>query len=75
MSKNPGPLIILTITWTISLVAGLGLLWQAIMDKSSPTKSKVRRIVDEIKFRLKFATGVVLIFLFVFGAVWVLMNW
>jgi hypothetical protein len=75
MSKTPGTLILLIITWTIFLVTGLSLIWQAIMDKSSPTKSKVRRIVNEIKFRLGFAAGVVLLILVFSGAVWLLVKW
>jgi len=75
MSKTTGTLILLVITWTIFLVAGIGLLWQAIMDKSSPAKSKTRRIVNEIKFRLGFAAGVALIILFLSGVVWLLVNW
>ena len=75
MSKTPGTLILLIITWTIFLVTGLSLIWQAIMDKSSPTKSKVRRIVNEIKFRLGFAAGVVLLILALSGAVWLLVKW
>lgn len=51
MSKIPGTLIILVITWTVFLVARIGLIWQAIMDKSLPVKSKSSRIVNEIKFR------------------------
>jgi hypothetical protein len=75
VSKSPGTLILLAITWTAFLVAGISLLWQAIMDKSSPAKSKTRRIVNEIKFRLGFAAGVVLIILFISGVVWVLVKW
>ncbi|MCX6037348.1 MAG: hypothetical protein NTW99_05590 [Chloroflexi bacterium] len=75
MSKTPGTLILLVITWTIFLVTGISLIWQAIMDKSSPTKSKARRIVNEIKFRLKFATGVVLMILFLSGVFWLLVKW
>ena len=63
MSKTPGTLILLIITWVIFLVTGLSLIWQAIMDKSSPTKSKVRRVVNEVKFRVGFAAGVVLLIL------------
>jgi hypothetical protein len=75
MSKTPGTLILLVIIWTIFLVTGISLIWQAIMDKSSPTKSKARRIVNEIKFRLKFATGVVLMILFLSGVFWLLVKW
>jgi hypothetical protein len=75
MNKTPGTLILLAITWTIFLFAGIGLMWQAIMDKSSPTKSKARRIVNEIKFRLKFSTGVVLMILFLSGVFWLLVKW
>ena len=75
MSKTPGTLILLVITWTIFLVAGIGLLWQAIMDKSLPARSKTRRIVNEIKFRLKFASGVVLVILFLSGVFWLLLKW
>jgi hypothetical protein len=75
MSKTPGTLILLVITWTIFLVTGISLIWQAIMDKSSPTKSKARRIVNDIKFRLKFAIGVVLMILFFSGVFWLLVKW
>ena len=75
MSKTTGTLILLVITWTIFLVAGIGLLRQAIMDKSAPAKSKARRFVNEIKFRLGFAAGVALIILFLSGVVWLLVNW
>ena len=75
MSKTTGTLILLVITWTIFLVAGIGLLWQAMMDKSSPAKSKTRRIVNEIKFRFGFAAGTVLIILFLSGVVWYLAKW
>jgi hypothetical protein len=75
MSRTPGTLILLVITWTIFLVAGIGLIWQAIMNKSSPTNSKARRIVNEIKFRLGFAAGVVLIILFLSGVFWMLVKW
>jgi hypothetical protein len=75
MSKSMGNLILLAISWTIFLVAGIGLIWQAIMHKSVPTKSKTRRIVNEIKFRLSFASGVVLIILVLSGVFWVLVKW
>ena len=75
MNKTPAAFILLIITWTIFLVAGLGLIWQAIMDKSSPARSKTRRIVNEIKFRFGFASGVVLILLFLSGLVWLLAKW
>ena len=75
MIKTPGTITLLVITWTIFLVAGISLIWQAIMDKSSPAKSKVRRIVNDIKFRLGFATGVVLIILVLFGVFWLLVKW
>jgi hypothetical protein len=75
MSKTPGTLILLVIIWTIFLVTGISLIWQAIMDKSSPTKSKARRIVNEIKFRLKFAIGVVLMIFFLSGVFWLLVKW
>ena len=75
MNKTPGTLILLIITLTIFLVTGLSLIWQAIMDKSSPTKSKVRMVVNEIKFRLGFAAGVVLLILSFSGAVWLLVKW
>lgn len=70
MKVTPGTLILLIITWTIFLLAGIGLIWQAIMDRYSPTKSKTRRIVNEIRFRFGFAAGVILIILFVSGVVW-----
>jgi hypothetical protein len=75
MSNTPGALTLLVITWTVFLVAGVSLIWQAIMDKSSPAKSKARRIVNEIKFRLGFAAGVVLIILFLSGVFWLLVKW
>jgi len=75
MSKTPGTLILLIITWVIFLVTGLSLIWQAIMDKSSPTKSKVRRVVNEVKFRVGFAAGVVLLILVLSGAIWLLVKW
>jgi hypothetical protein len=75
VSKTPGTLILLAITWMIFLIAGIGLVWQAILDKSLPAKSKVRRIVNEIKFRLGFATGVVLIILVLFGVVYFILSW
>jgi hypothetical protein len=75
MSKTTGTLILLVITGTIFLVAGIGLIWQAIMDKSTPAKSKARRIVNEIKFRLGFAAGLALIILFFSGVLWLLVNW
>jgi len=75
MSKTTGTLILLVITWTIFLVTGIGFIWQAIMDKSSPAKSKARRIVNEIKFRLGFAAGVAIIILFLSGVLWLLVNW
>jgi hypothetical protein len=75
MSKTPGTLILLVIIWTIFLVTGISLIWQAIMDKSSPTKSKARRIVNEIKFRLKFAIGVVLMIFVLSGVFWLLVKW
>jgi len=75
MSKTPGTLILLIITLTIFLVTGLSLIWQAIMDKSNPTKSTVRRIVNEVKFRLGFAAGMVLLILVLSGAVWLLVKW
>jgi hypothetical protein len=75
MSKTPGTLILLIVTWTVFLVAGMGLIWQALMDKSSPAKSKTRRILNEIKFRFGFASGVVLILLFLSGVAWMLAKW
>jgi hypothetical protein len=75
MNKAPGTLVLLVITWTVFLVAGLGLIWQALMHKSSPTRSKTRRIVNEIKFRFSFASGVALIILFLFGVIWFLTKW
>ena len=44
------------------------------MDKSSPAKSKARRIVNEIKFRLGFASGVVLLILLLSGVFWLLVK-
>jgi hypothetical protein len=73
--KTPGTLILLAVTWTICLAAGVGLVWQALMDKSSPSRSRVRRAINEIKFRLGFASGVVLIILCISGLVWVLVRW
>ena len=75
MSKTPATLALLIITLAIFLFTALSLLWQAIMDKSSPTKSKVRMVVNEIKFRLGFAAGVVLLILSFSGAVWLLVKW
>jgi hypothetical protein len=75
MSKSPGTLVLLVITWTVFLVAGLGLIWQALMDKSSPARSKTRRFMNEIKFRFGFASGVVLIILFLSGLIWFLTKW
>jgi hypothetical protein len=63
------------ITWTAFLITGISLIWQAIMDKSAPAKSKTRRVVNEIKFRLGFAAGLVLIILFISGVVWLLVRW
>jgi hypothetical protein len=73
--KISGTLILFVITWTAFLVAGIGLIWQAIMDKSLPTNSNARRIVNEIKFRFGFAAGVVLIILFLSGVFWLLVKW
>jgi hypothetical protein len=75
MSKTPGTLLLLIVTWAIFLVAGIGLLWQAIMNKSAPTGSKVRRLVNEVKFRFGFTAGLVLLILVLSGVVWVLMRW
>jgi hypothetical protein len=75
MSTTPTTLILLVITWVIFLAAGMSLIWQAIMDKSLPAKSKMRGLVNEIKFRLRFATGAVLIIVVLSGVVWVLVNW
>jgi hypothetical protein len=75
MSKTPGILILLIVTWTVFLVAGMGLIWQALMDKSSPARSKTRRIVNEIKFRFGFASGVILILLFLSEVAWMLAKW
>jgi hypothetical protein len=74
MSKTPGMFILLVITWTVFLIAGIGLIWQAVLDKSSPTKSKARRIVNEIKFRLGFASGLALIILVLTGIIWMLVK-
>jgi hypothetical protein len=75
MSKSPTTLTLLIITWTIFLVAGIGLIWQAIMNKSAPTGSKVRRLVNEVKFRFGFAAGLVLLILVLSGVVWLLVKW
>jgi len=75
MSRNPTTFIFLIITLTIFLVTGLSLIWQAIMDKSAPTKSKVYRVVNEVKFRFGFAAGMVLLILVISGVVWLLVKW
>ena len=75
MSKTPATLALLIITLAIFLFTALSLLWQAIMDKSAPTKSKVRRVVNELKFRLEFSSGVVLLILVIAGIIWLLVKW
>jgi hypothetical protein len=75
MSKTPAALVLLIVTWVVFLVAGFGLIWQSLMHKSAPTSSRTRRIVNEIKFRFSFASGVVLILLFLSGLVWFLTKW
>jgi hypothetical protein len=74
MSESPATLILMIITWTIILVAGISLIGKAIMDKSSPAKSKTRMILNEIKFRLGFASGLALIIMFLSGVFWLLMK-
>ena len=75
MRNTPGLLIPLIITWSIFLVTGMSLIRQAITGKSSATRSGVHRVVNEIKFRLGFAAGVVLLILALSGMVWLLVNW
>ena len=74
MSKTPSTLLLLLITWTVFLVAGVGLIWQAVMTRSAPTGSKVRRLVNEVKFRFGFAAGLVLLILVASGVVWLLVK-
>jgi hypothetical protein len=45
------------------------------MDKSALAKSKPRLILNEIKFRLGFASGMVLILLVLVGVFWMLVKW
>jgi hypothetical protein len=44
------------------------------MDKSEQTTSKIRRIVNEIKFRVGCAAGLVLIILSGYGVFWLLAH-
>ena len=75
MSKTPATLILLIIILAVLFFTGLSLLWQAVMDKSAPTKSKVRGFVNEIKFRIGFAAGMASLILAVAGAIWLLLKW
>jgi hypothetical protein len=75
MTKSPTMLIMLGITWSIFLAAGVSLIWQALMVKSEPTRSRMRGFLNEVKFRLRFATGVVLVIVVISGVVWLLINW
>jgi hypothetical protein len=75
MSKTPTTLVLLIITWAIFLIAGVSLIWQAIMNKSEPTGSKVRRFVNEVKFRFGFAAGLILLILVLSGVVWLFVKW
>jgi hypothetical protein len=75
MSKTPATLILLIVILAVLFFSGLSLLWQAVMDKSAPTKSRVHGFVNEIKFRLGFAAGMASLILAIAGTIWLIVKW
>jgi hypothetical protein len=75
MNRAPGTLILLIGILVVLFFTGLSLLWQAVMDKSAPAKSKVHGFVNEIKFRVGFAAGMVSLILAIAGAIWLIVKW
>ncbi len=66
---------LLAIFWTILLIAGVTLLWDAVMEKSRPARSRLHGMVSEMKFRIRFAAGIVLLILVASGAIWLIFHW
>ena len=74
MNQDPATLLIMLIVWTISLVAGVMFIRQAFRENKA-RHSKLENAVNEIKFRLRLATGLGLVIWVIGGIVWVLINW
>lgn len=74
MNQNPASLLVMLTVWVISLVAGIMFIRQAFRENQN-RHSKLKGIVNEIKFRLRLAMGLGLVIWVIGGIVWVLINW
>jgi hypothetical protein len=75
MSGNSIKVILMVISWMFCGVAGVLFIRRGIEENEKPSKSKLKAIWKEIKFRLNLVAGILLLGWVIYGFVWLIINW
>ena len=73
--KNLSSLLLLLGVWLLSALAGLSFIYQALKENGQRRQSGVRKILQEIRFRLRLAAGTGLLIWVVIGVLWAFLVW
>ena len=74
MGQNTGTLVLLLIVWLASGIAGIMFIREALRGKRGADPSRLRRAMDEARFRMRLAAGIVLILFVISGVVWFIFH-
>jgi hypothetical protein len=66
--------LLLLFIWLIVAVAGISFIRSAFHGRKSGQNSRLAVAVNEVRFRLRLAFGVILLFLVASGVVWMFTN-
>lgn len=76
MSQQPVTLVILGIVWLFSVVGGVQFILNAFREQRLPrSASRLGKVYDEAKFRLRLAAGLALLLWVISGIIWIATHW
>jgi hypothetical protein len=71
---DPGSLTVLIAVWTVSLLAGVAFIREALKDFAPRQGSKWVLVLKEIRYRLRMTAGIVLLLWVIGGIAWLVFK-
>jgi hypothetical protein len=75
MRDQPVTVIVMVAVWIFCLVAALVSIRRAFCENLQPNRSKLKSVVNNLRFRFNLVFGLVLIGFVMFGVVWLATRW
>ena len=66
---------LILVIWAVSGATGVALVRSAWRERESASRSRLRKVYDEARFRVRMTAGILLILWLLSGVIWVIVNW